>query len=340
TIRAIPPIKKGMGMATRRTSKQSASKETLQRLRDLALDPTEQATYAATLLDARNGAEVILAVLQILTRAPHAPARVALWSLYDYYAGRGQQQDAAAYLRSAIVRALREVVLPEDVPRLAKVAATYVFPPPQFKEEGSMLRSAALAALNELDDDLGRYHAVRLLANEHTDPMSGEPALTAAKVLAMRGEVLPLYFYVMQDGARTLPEVVSACLGNLTSLRADLLPDLLDRFRDSATDDPSEIVLVGLFDLLLNHEDGPQALDFITTFLQTSDQLDAYRYLVVTMATSGKGELVDLLMAQAGATTSRNKAMILCDALALLPQPHRAVKQLITELQTVAAARR
>ena len=150
-----------------------------------------------------------------------------------------------------------------------------------------MLRSAALAALNDLDDDLSRYHAVRLLANEHTDPMSGEPALTAAKVLAAHREILPLYFYVMQDGARTLPEVVSACLGNLTSLRADLLPELLSRFTEQGADrELSEVILVGLFDLLLNHDEGPQALDYIATFLQTSDQLDAYRYLTVTMATS------------------------------------------------------
>lgn len=325
-------------MASRRTAKQSASQEQLLRLRELSFDPAAQAAHAATLLDARHGAEVIITVLQILTRTPYAAARPGLWALYDHYSGRGQQQDSAAYLRSAIVRALREVILPDDLPRLANVAATYVFPPPQFKEEGSMLRSAALAALNELDDDLGRYHAVRLLANEHTDAMSGEPALTAAKVLAARGEILPLYFYVMQDGARVLPEVVSACLGNLTALRTDLLPELLARFTDRNHDhEPNEIILVGLFDLLLNHDDGPQALDFIATFLQTSNQLDAYRYLTVTMATSGRNELRDLLLDQAGATTSREKALILRDALKLLPQQSRTVTQLITELQTVSA---
>jgi hypothetical protein len=244
-------------------------------------------------------------------------------------------------MRSAIVRALRAVVLPADVPRLAQVTAMYLFPPPEFREEGAMLRSAALAALNEVDDDLTRYHAVRLLANEHTDRMSGEPALTAAKVLATRGELLPLYFYVMQDGSRTVPEVVSACLGNLTTLRTDLLPDLLARFTaDTGENAPSEIVLVGLFDLLLNHAEGPQALDFLATFLQTSNQLDAYRYLVVTMATSGKPALIELLVAQAGATTSRDKAGLLLDALLLLPSNEPAIKGLITELQTVVSPKR
>jgi hypothetical protein len=329
-------------MATKKVTKQgAAASETLQQLRALATDPTAQAAHAATLLDLRHGAEVIVAALQILTRSPHHMARPALWALYDDYCARGQQRDPAGYMRSAIVRALRAVVLPADVPRLAQVTAMYLFPPPEFREEGAMLRSAALAALNEVDDDLTRYHAVRLLANEHTDRMSGEPALTAAKVLATRGELLPLYFYVMQDGSRTVPEVVSACLGNLTTLRTDLLPDLLARFTaDTGENAPSEIVLVGLFDLLLNHAEGPQALDFLATFLQTSNQLDAYRYLVVTMATSGKPALIELLVAQAGATTSRDKAGLLLDALLLLPSNEPAIKGLITELQTVVSPKR
>ena len=227
--------------------------------------------------------------------------------------------------------------MPEDVPRLAEVTNTYVFPPPEFREEGAMLRSAALAALNELDDDLARYHAVRLLANEHTDPMSGEPALTAAKVLAARGEVLPLYFYVMQDGARVLPEVVSACLGSLTMLRTDLLPALVTRFTgEKGEREPSEIILVGLFDLLLNHEAGPQALDYLNGFLRTSNQLDAYRYLVVTMATSGNPALVDHLVEQADMTTDRDKAMMLLDALTLLRSNERRITERITELEAIA----
>ena len=320
-------------MATR---KRKRPNDQLAKLRDLAFDPEAQAAHAGTLLDARNGAETIIAALQILTRQPHPPARMALWSLYDQYSGRGQQRDPAAYTRASIVRALREIVMPEDMPRLIDVATTYVFPPPQFKEEGAVLRSAALAALNEIEDDLARYHAVRLLADEHTDPMSGEPALTAVNVLASRGEILPLYFYVMQDGARVMPEVVSACLGNLITLRTDLLPDLLARFTNDSDDGTTnEVILVGLFDLLLNHEDGPQALDYLKQFLRTNDQLDAYRYLVVTMATSGNSLLVDLLMAQAENTTGREKAGILLDGLVLLQSNDPTIQSRIATLQSI-----
>lgn len=311
------------------TAKAQIQHEKLQQLRDLATDPRSQAAYALTLLDARNGAEMVITALQVLQRTPHADAREPLWQLYHHYSDRGQRQDPAAYIRAAIVRALREVVLPADIAQLAAVTSTFVFPPPEFKEEGAMLRSTALLALNELDDDLGRYHAVRLLANEHTDPMSGEPALTAAKVLAARNEILPLYFYVMQDGARTLPEVVSACLSNLVTLRTDLVPGLVARFQEIT----NEVILVGLFDLLLNHQEGPQGITFLEQFLVSSSHFDAYRYLVVTMATSGKPALLELLLDATHLITDQRRGTLLLEGLLLVADREAAVAQRVAQLQ-------
>jgi len=312
------------------TAKAQAQQEQLQQLRALATTPREQAAYAMALLDQRNGAETVLTALQALQRTPLPAAREPLWQLYHYYSERGQRQDPAAYLRAAILRALREIVLPADIEQLASVTNTFVFPPPDFKEEGAMLRSTALLALNELEDELGRYHAVRLLANEHTDAMSGEPALTAAKVLATHNEMLPLYFYVMQDGARTLPEVVSACLSNLVTLRADLVPGLVARYQESA----NEVILVGLFDLLLNHQAGPQAMPFLEQFLASSPHFDAYRYLVVTMATSGKGALLDLLLDASHLITDRRRGTLLLEGLQLIADREERAAQQVAVLQS------
>lgn len=306
----------------------TAHAEQVQQLRALAGDPRAQGAFAVTLLTPRHGSEAILAALQILTSTPHPPARDALLALYADY-GRNEKRDPAAYMRAAILRALREIVLPTDVPFLSAATATYVFPPPDFKEEGAMLRSAALLALAEIEDELARYHAVRLLANEHTDSMSGEPALTAAKVLATQGEILPLYFYSMQDGAHVLPEVVSTCLSHLTTLRTDLLPGILDRYAESK----NEIILVGLFDLLLDHEAGLQGAEFIANFLQQSQQLDAYRYLVVTMATSGKPDVLLLLMDSARLGVAKPKVAILREAMTLVPATDAAVTKFIEQLE-------
>lgn len=313
-------------MAKKKDPAQTAQ---VQQLRALAADPPAQAAFAVTLLDARQGPEVILAAVQTLTRNPWPAARPGLLELYAYYSGRGQKLDPAAYTRAAILRALREIVVPADVGFLVQATETFVFPPPNFTEEGAMLRSAALLALAALDDDLARYHAVRLLANEHTEVMSGEPALTAAKVLAAQGETLPLYFYVMQDGARVVPEVVSTCLSNLTTLRVDLLPSLLNRY--SAAN--QEVMLVGLFDLLLNHRDGVQGLDFITRFLQQSQHLDAYRYLVVTMVTSGKRDVVQYLLNASSLALPKAKGAILREALTLVADHEPVVARFLEQLR-------
>lgn len=311
-------------MAKKKDAAQTAQ---VQQLRALAGDPKAQGDYAVTLLQARYGTEVALAAVQTLTRQPWSPARAALLDLYAHYSAHSQKLDPSAYLRAAILRALREIVLPADAPFLAQAAETFVFPPPQFKEEGAMLRSAALLALVEVEDELARYHAVRLLANEHTDPMSAEPALTAAKVLAAQGETTALYFYVMQDGAHTLPEVVSTCLSNLVTLRTDLLASILSRYGDSKY----EVVLIGLFDLLLNHRAGLQGATFLTDFLQQGQHLDAYRYLTVTMVTSGKRDVVQLLLDVSKVGLPKAKAAILREALALTAEHDPTVARFLEQ---------
>lgn len=300
----------------------------LEQLRSLAGQPDEQAHFAVTLLNPRLGVQVIMAALHVLRTDPPPTARPPLLTLYDHYDQKNSTRDPAANLRAAILRNLRTLVLSEDAPFLARAAATYVFPPPAFKEEGAQLRSAALNALAEVDETLARFHAVRLLANEHTDPMSGEPALTAARLLAAHHEVTTLYFYVTQDGARTAPEVLSECLRHLTSLPESMVAGLVERYGASE----HEIVLVGLIDLLIHHRSGPQGVDYLAGFLQGATQLDAYRYLATVMLTSGRAALIDLLLTAARNERQRERAAILVDVLSLL-QDAPDVAPIVAELR-------
>jgi hypothetical protein len=197
---------------------------------------------------------------------------------------------------------------------LIKAVTTFVFPPPAFKEEGAALRSAALVALNEVDETLARFQAIRLLANEHTDPMSGEPALTAAQLLATHEEIAPLYFYVTQDGARLLPEVLSECLRHLTKLPLALLPDLIARYATAQQD----VILVGLFDLLLQHKNGLQGRDFLRDFLQNTRRYDAYRYLVTAILATRHSALMNDLLTLASIEQQREKIVILREAFGVV----------------------
>jgi hypothetical protein len=301
----------------------------LQHLRHLADQPTEQARYAATLLNPRLGNELVISALQILTRRSHPAARPALLALYDHYAANnGKTRDPAANLRASVLRALRPLIEPADAELLVQAAETYVFPPPSFKEEGALLRSAALNALNEVEESLARYHAIRLLANEHTDPMSAEPALSAARLLATHGEWSVLYFYVSQDGARTLPEVLGECLRHLTRLPVALLPGLIARYAAN----PQAVVLVGLFDLLVFHQDGPQGLETLRTYLREGTDLDAYRYLVTILVSAGRPALLAELLAAARVERQPDKRLLLIDALTVLAD-NPTVAPVLAELQ-------
>lgn len=306
----------------------------LHQLRNLADRPAEQTALAVTLLNPRLGYEVIQAALGVLTKTVDPAARPALLNLYAYYDDKGADRDPAANLRAQTMRALRSLVEPADTPLLLKATTTFVFPPPSFKEEGAMLRSAALNALNEVEDRLARYTAIGLLANQHTDPMSGEPALTAARLLASHAEIPPLYFYVMQDGAQTVPEVLSECLRYLTGLPEAFIPALIERYADHKED----MVLVGLFDFLLNHQSGPHGRDLIRTFLRTTGRLDAYRYLVTVLVAAGRQELLDDLLAAAGAERQGEKVAILVRALSVL-ESNAAVRALLANLRARLAHR-
>lgn len=255
--------------------------EQLQRLKDPAVAAGERADYALHLLQTQTSRQVVQAALSVLAEHPKPDARPLLLDRYAYYNTNTLKRDAAGPLRTLILRGLRGLVLPEDVPLLEQAVLTYERLPPNFSEEAQELRAAALLALNEVDDRLARFHAVRLLHDPFTARMSGEPALTAARVLAVQDEVLPLYAYVIGAEAPVV-EVLSECLKHLTSIPLSILTALVARFQTWE----DETAQVGLFDLVISHPEGPALADFVAGFLADTRQYDLYRYVVVALVLS------------------------------------------------------
>jgi hypothetical protein len=290
----------------------SESKETrLQRLRELSNDPPARAEYAVTLLQPKFGLEVVRAALRVLVARPHPPARLAPVRLFEHYATQGVSRDPGTYLRSEIVRALRPICEPSDIALLEQALMTYEFPPPSFKEEAALLRSGALVTLAEMDDVRARYHATRLLADPLTDPMSGEPALTAVSVLAAQGELLPLYFYVTQEETRMQPEVASVCLRSLGALPAEALPSLVAGFAECQ----NPVLLVGLTDLLIEHPDLAISQETLARLLVEVKDLDLYRYLAAAMLASGNADLRRMVLDAAQGILVSTKQGVLVEVL-------------------------
>lgn len=257
--------------------------------------------------------------------------RAVLATLYAYYDADPYKRDTGAYVRAAILRALRPVVRGDDTPLLEHALLTYEFPPPGRVEGAAHLRAAALLALIETDAERAGFHAARLLGDEYNSAMSGEPGVTAVRVLAAQEQWLPLYACVTgPEGARS--EVVSECLRSLTALPPSLLPPLVEHYQESA----DEVLLVGLFDLILGHEAGADQAEALRRFLRETRLYDAYRYLATVIVAGRHAHLLPDVVSLAKTERDRIKAKALYEALSLLagdPEVDAALRSLSRVLE-------
>lgn len=307
----------------------------LAHLQGLAADPAEGSTFATSLLSERS-TRLLEAALAALDRAPGdalpSGARPALRDLYERLDANGPRDDAGGALRAAIVRLLRRLARPADADLFERAALTFEFQPPGREEVAGPLRAAALAALDAIDGDLAASYAVCLLADAHTSAMSGEPALTAARVLAAQNQWLPLYAYAVGDGWRQ-PEVLSECLRALTRLPAPLLADLVDRYVEA--DD--EMALVGLFDLLFDHPDGEAHAGRLATFLAETRLYGAYRYLCTLIVARRHEALLPTLITLAEREEDSLKWEPLAETLSLLGGSGRKDRRVEAALRRLRA---
>jgi hypothetical protein len=288
----------------------------LQQLAALADTPQEQTAFAIKLLEGECNFQVVQAAVEALSEYPPAEAREPLLHCYEHFSA---SSDSGAYVRVAILRALRPLVRPTDTELLVRATMTYEFAPPGRSEIAAPLRSAALLALHEIEGDLAAYHCVRLLTDEHTSKMSGEPAVTAARVLAAQGQLLPLYAYCIDyhkfDERHQSSDALAECIRNLTGAPASIANAIVEQYRDSQ----DEIMLIGLFDLILERPDRERRMDVIRQFLRATRVYHAYHYLVTLLATSRNNDLIEELLQSTQNERNPRKIQLLLDALALAP---------------------
>lgn len=284
----------------------------IERLRSLADTPEEQFDYALQLVEAESHQEVVQAALDVLAATADPRARRVMLEKYDWLDAEGTRRDAGCYLRTALLRALRYLAQRRDAPLLERAVLTYEFMQPGPTEVAAGLRSVALVTLNEVDETLAGYYSVRLLTDLHTSHMSGEPAVTAVQVLAAQGQPLPLYGYALREGL-VVSEVLGECLRSLTGLPPSLLTPLVERYGDSQ----DEIVLLGLFDLILAHEAHAAFDDVVLDFLRETRLYNIYRYLVSAIIASRRDELIAPLESLLREERDRLKAEVLAQALEL-----------------------
>ncbi len=306
-----------------RSEADHADAAALQRLKSAASD--EQTAIALGLLKTTTRRDTLRLTLQWMRENPLYDVRAALLSLYDFYARDKGAHDYGTYVRSDIVRALHPIARREEGGLFVRALLTYEFPPPAFVEEAGQLRSAALVALAELDLDGARYHAARLIVDPYSDPMSGEPAVSAATTLAALDEGALLYSYICDPRNANRSEVVAECLRGLVRCDPALLPDLIRRIGEP----PQPVMLLGMIDLLLKHEAGVQQGKWLFGMVNDAPE-EHLKYLILTAITVGDDRFLTQLVETLRDDLNARRRPAARDALA--PAAHRGdVKRVLAE---------
>jgi hypothetical protein len=290
----------------------------LQQLGEAAEDPIGQAEIAVELLRRERRAQIVGPALRALAEYVPAAARTVLRELYRDLDRDGVHLDGGGDFRARILRILRPWLTLEDLPLLERAVTTYEYLPPGRDEVANAIRAAGLIALADLDPDSARFQAARLLVDVETSRFSGEPARTAASVLAAHSELTLLYLYSWQPEA--VAEVLAECLRGLAGVPESILSELCRRF----STDAREAAQIGMIDLLTGSIQRATAQTELRRRLRCTTAPAVYRYLVITLAASRRKELIAELVAAAEDERDSGRLTALAEALALAAQDPQA----------------
>ena len=271
----------------------------------------QQIELGMALLARAKNPEAIASAVGMLGESADPRIRQVIAQKYETLNAEPRRRDSGCFQRTALVRALRGRATTDDI-ALLETALWTVEIIGRF-DAASELRAAALITLNDVDGSVACFHAVRLLSDAHE--MSGEPAVTAARLLAVREQLLPLHGVVASGGG--MPEVRAERLRGLTGLPVSLVNRLLEQYRD----EKEATVVVGLFDLLLGHSSRSEFARFVASFLDRTQSIDLYRFVVNSIVASRDAVLIDLLRRPDGPGANSPKGTVLREALALMPPP-------------------
>jgi hypothetical protein len=271
-------------------------------------DPEKRRALAVDLVERSRDLEVLRAALAVLADDPDPALRPLLHEKYDWCESSATGRDSSGFIRAGIVRALQPIVQPADAALLRRALTTYQMQ--GMYELCAELRTAALLAMGDLDPDTAALFAARFL----TDPLtsfSGEPALTAVRLLAAQGRLEPVF--ALASWAEGNGQIVGEALRSLVDLDADLVDLLVERHL--ASDDPQ--VVLGLFDLLLGHDERARWHDQILRYVVTASDLDLYGVIVTSIVASRDEHLIRALRALASDERDWVKRQLLDHALEL-----------------------
>lgn len=269
--------------------RQKAHATSIHALRNAA-SQDERRRLAIDLVQRSRDLEVLRAALAVLAEEREPELRPMLHEKYAWCESVPGKRDSSGFIRADIVRALHPILQPADDDILRRAMTTYQMQ--GMYELCAELRAAGLRAMNDLDPDTAALFAARFL-NDPLTSFSGEPALTAVRVLAAQQRLEPVFALASWGGGS--PQVAAEALRNLVDLRAELVDLLVEQHLQTEDDQ----LTLGLFDLLLGHASRSRWYDVILRYIATTDDLDMYGILVTAIVASRDQHLIGALKALA-----------------------------------------
>ena len=269
-----------------RKSSHAGVKSQLDALKALDSDPEARAELAIAYIRKSTNMEIVRPALEVLQAREDPALRPLLHETYERCERSPIRDDSGGVVRAAIVRALQPIIHVDDLPLLERALVSYQMV--GLYEVAAELRAVALVALNDLDRDLAALYAARFL-HDPQNSNSGEPALTAIRLLAAQLQVATLFGFAAWPKAGS--ELIAESLRNLADLPASMVPFLIGRYHESE----DEQILLGLYDLLLAHPARAQWRYQLEHFLRHSRLLDLYGLIVMQVVVTRDPELIGML---------------------------------------------
>lgn len=318
-------------MPPRRASSPADARRKVDRLRALRGDPQRLREFAGEILADEASPELVKLALLSLGENVRPADGPLIRDVYAYFDANGPKRDPTGPVRVEALRALWHLRSRDDL-ELARQASRRV--EPGMNSNGEVIRAAGLALLGVLDPDAAAYAASWVLASRDAAEFSGEPALTAVRLLANLGELRLLLAFAVDPGAGMNGEVRAEAIRSLGPVPMEYLGPLFE----SLAVDEDEAVAVGLADLVIQLEPTGEVLKLVRTLLHDAPQPELYEFLVTSLVASRKNEFVAVLLETLPTEMSQKRLRAARDALALaLPTPE--VRAAITSLEERLARR-
>lgn len=311
----------------RTVSPATEARRKVDRLRALRNSPEALHDFAMEVLADEGSPELVKLALESLGEQVRAVDGAALRGLYDDFDRDGAKKDPGGNVRVEVLRALWHLRSQDDLALAFRARSTFER---TLQGNGEMIRAAGLALLGVLDPGRGAVEAVLVLGRDDADllkassAMTGEPALTAVRLLASLGESNAVLLYVL-SGKAPNSDVTGEALRGLATLDAGVLePILMDLAR---SDDDG--LLVAVCDVLVEIPSSPSVETIVRTLLDSPARGEVYQFLVSSIVASRREDLIEVVIASLPREMSQKRLRAAVEALRLAPKTESLEKAIV-----------